>query len=59
MEYDIETLEEKCYAIRGRNGGAAKFALENKTPKIKVEKTDVSNEPYGGIFTKYGIGVDN
>ena len=59
MEYDIETLEEKCYAIRGRNGGAAKFALENKTPKIKVEKTDVSNEPYGGIFTKYGIGADN
>lgn len=59
MEYDIETLEEKCYAIRGRNGGAAKFALENKTPKIKVEKTDVSNEPYGGIFAKYGIGADN
>ena len=59
MEYDIETLEEKCYAIRGRNGGAAKFALENKTPKIKVEKTDVSNEPYGGIFTKYGIGSNN
>lgn len=59
MEYDIETLEEKCYAIRGRNGGAAKFALENKTPKIKVEKTDASNEPYGGIFAKYGIGADN
>ena len=59
MEYDIETLEEKCYAIRGRSGGTAKFALENKTPKIKVEKTDVSNEPYGGIFAKYGIGADN
>lgn len=59
MEYDIETLEEKCYAIRGRSGAAAKFALENKTPKLKVEKTDVSNEPYGGIFTKYGIGTEN
>lgn len=59
MEYDIETLEEKCYAIRGRNGGAAKFALENKTPKLKVEKTDAANEPYGGIFAKYGIGSNN
>lgn len=59
MEYDVETLEEKCYAIRGRNGVSAKFALENKTPKLKVEKTDVSNEPYGGIFAKYGIGSDN
>ncbi len=59
MKYDIETLEEKCYAIRGRSGIAAKFVLENKIPKLKVEKTDVSNEPYGGIFTKYGIGTEN
>lgn len=58
MNYDIETLEEKCYAIRGRNGASAKFSLENKTPKIPVSKTDTSNEPYGGIFTKYGIGND-
>lgn len=59
MEYDIEALEEKCYAIRGRNGSMAKFAIENKIPKLKVEKTDVSNEPYGGIFSKYGVGADN
>lgn len=59
MEYDVETLEEKCYAIRGRNGGAAKFTNESRTPKIKVEKTDVSNEPYGGLFAKYGIGSEN
>lgn len=59
MEYDIETLEEKCYAIRGRNGSVAKFSLEGKTPKLKVEKTDMSKEPYGGIFTKYGIGIKN
>lgn len=55
MEYDTETLEEKCYAIRGRNGTAVKFALENKTPKLKVEKTETSDEPYGGLFAKYGI----
>lgn len=58
MKYDIETLEEKCYAIRGRNGGVSKFALENKSPKLKVEKT-TPNEPYGGIFVKYGIGTNN
>ena len=54
MDYDIETLEEKCYAIRGRNGTAAKFALENKAPKIKVGKTDIPAEPYGGLVAEYG-----
>lgn len=58
-EYDVEALEEKCYAIRGRNGSVAKFSLEGKTPKLKVEKTDMSNEPYGGIFTQYGIETNN
>ncbi|MBQ0014771.1 MAG: hypothetical protein KBS82_05565 [Oscillospiraceae bacterium] len=50
-EYDAETLEEKCFAIRGRNG--SKFAYESKAPKIKVEKTNIENEPYGGIVEKY------
>lgn len=58
MEYDVEALEEKCYAIRGRHGGSAKFALENKAPKIKITQTNVANEPYGGIFTKYGISTN-
>ena len=53
-EYDTETLEEKCYAIRGRNGSKANFALEAKTPKIKVIKTETTEEPYGGLFEKYG-----
>lgn len=59
MKYDIETLEEKCYAIRGRNSGAAKFTLEDKTPKIKPEKIYITNdyitndEPYGGLIMKY------
>lgn len=55
MKYDIETLEEKCFAIRGRNGTAAKFALESKTPKLKVPKTDNTPEPYGGLFEKYAV----
>jgi hypothetical protein len=53
-EYDAEALEEKCYAIRGRNGSKANFALDAKTPKIKVAKTETTEEPYGGLFEKYG-----
>ena len=53
--YDAAELEEKCFAIRGRQGSHAKFALEENAPKLKVTKNDISNEPYGGIFTKYGI----
>lgn len=54
-DYDVATLEEKCFAIRGRNGSVAKFSLEDKAPKLRVQKTDISNEPYGGIFAQYGI----
>lgn len=58
MKYDLDTLEEKCFAIRGRNS-VAKFSNEQtKTPKLKVEKTDTTNEPYGGIFAKYGISAN-
>lgn len=55
-EYDTETLEEKCYAIRGRTQTVAKFSLENKTNKLVVDKSsdDDSNEPYGGLFLEYG-----
>ena len=53
-EYDAEALEEKCYAIRGKNGSKANFALDAKTPKIKVTKTETTEEPYGGLFEKYG-----
>lgn len=56
MDYDIVTLEDKCYAIRGRIGTATKFGLKNSVPKIKVEKNNPTNEPYGGIFTEYGVG---
>lgn len=59
MEYDTDTLEEKCYAIRGRNGVPTKFSLGNKTPKLKIENKNMSNEPYGGVFVKYGIGTTN
>lgn len=51
-DYDIECLEEKCYAIRGRHGSELKFT-KTKTPKIKVPKVDRPDEPYGGLFIKY------
>lgn len=55
-EYDAETLEEKCYAIRGRNTSKANFALDVVTPKLKVDKTDITNnkEPYGTLFDEFG-----
>lgn len=57
--YDAEALEEKCYAIRGRNGSVAKFALEQRAPKLMVEQTEPDDEPYGGIFPHYGIRHNN
>lgn len=59
--YSKEDLEEKCYAIRGRNGVAAKFSLEPKAPKLPVEPKDniPNDEPYGGIFIEHGFSVGN
>lgn len=50
MEVELDELEEKCFAIRGRNG---KFSMKERTPVLKVQKTDISKEPYGGLFQKY------
>lgn len=58
-DYSKEDLEEKCYAIRGRNGMAAKFSAEPKPPKLPVEQKDgiPGGEPYGGIFAEYGFST--
>lgn len=53
MNYDIDVLEEKCYALRGRHGTSAKYSIDIKTPKFKVEKEEVEEEPYGGLFLEY------
>ena len=58
-QYSIEDLEEKCYALRGRNGTTVKFSHEPKAPKLPVEKTGVKPEPYGGVFAEYGITSGN
>lgn len=54
-DYEIDVLEEKCYAIRGKKESVSRFALESKSPKFKVVKAETSKEPYGGLFIKYGI----
>lgn len=56
---DMEALEEKCYAIRGRAGTQAKFALGEKAPKLKVvRENNLEKEPYGGIFAHFGIEAE-
>ena len=53
-EFELDVLEEKLFAIRGRNASQAKFSAEpQKTPKIKVVKEDMSKDPYGGVVEKY------
>lgn len=52
----VETLEEKCYAIRGRMQSAQYSLLEeNKTPKLMAHVKNEEPIPYGGLFEKYGI----
>ena len=58
MEYDAYTLEEKCFAIRGRIGVANKYSYESKAPKIVVDKASRTAEPYGGIMVKYGVATN-
>lgn len=56
VDFTIEELEDKCYSIRGRQGSPAKFSADPKstTPRLKVPREEPSDEPYGGIFKKYG-----
>ena len=54
-----EQVEEKCFAIRGK-AASAKFALDNdhKPVRLPIERGGKQNdEPYGGVFLKYGIGA--
>lgn len=55
----IQDIEDKCYAIRGRNMQIKFSQQEGQAPiRIPVERmnnADDSDEPYGGVFVKYGI----
>ena len=52
-QFDLETLEDKCYAIRGRLG---KFSLapQKGVQKLPVDSNvEVEPEPYGGLVRNY------
>lgn len=53
--YDLDALEEKCFAIRGRNMKLNFSNKETKAPKLPVSRDDKPDEeePYGGVVAKY------
>lgn len=54
--YNLEDLEEKCFAIRGRNTKLNFSAKDVKTPKLPINlNEDKPDEelPYGGMVEKY------
>lgn len=56
LDYELDALEDKCYALCGRHGIVAKFnASVKNTPKIKVGdiKEEEASKPYGGVVEKY------
>jgi uncharacterized protein (DUF433 family) len=56
-DLSIRDIEDKCYAIRGRNT-TVKFSMNNAPVRIRVERGVGfdADEPYGGVFVEYGIG---
>lgn len=49
----VEQIEAKCFEIRGR---AAKFSLQQPDHiRLPIEGNTKGDEPYGGIFARYGI----
>jgi hypothetical protein len=55
--YDLASLEEKCFAIRGRNMKLNFSAKDAKTPKLPItpneHKVTEDVKPYGGVVEKY------
>lgn len=54
----IDEIEDKCYSIKGRMD-EAKFSLNQETGSTRMpagENNTDDDEPYGGIFRRFGIG---
>lgn len=52
-EMSIEDIEDKCFAIRGRNASVQTFSVQKpKVPRLPVEKGG-ADEPYGGLFVEF------
>ena len=50
----IEDIEDKCYAIRGRNTTQTFAAMQQKATRLPVEKGKrADDEPYGGFFLEF------
>lgn len=59
MEFSVEDLEEKCFALRGKNMMKGNFSLNIGAPKVKIGKYEKpADDPYGGLFAKYGNNED-
>ena len=59
-DMSLQDIEDKCYAIRGRNVPVLKFAQNTKFVRLPVEwgkHDNDADEPYGGLFIEYGIGT--
>ena len=59
MKFELDALEEKCYAIRGRRGVQTKMNFSQKTPKLPIEtpENNKAAQPYGGLFEEYGFSA--
>lgn len=53
-ELTIEDLEDKCFALRGRNATQT-FAAQKqaKAPRLPIEKNKSDDEPYKGLFLEF------
>lgn len=52
-DMSIEDIEDKCFAIRGRNASKQTFSAQKPKPtRLPVEK-GASDEPYGGLFVEF------
>lgn len=53
-KFELEDLEEKCFAIRGRNveKPEQKFSRYSHI-RVPVGQDEVPNRPYGGLFEEY------
>ncbi len=52
-ELSAEELEDKCFAIRGRNVAHNFSAQKPKSPRLPIEKNKFTDEPYGGLFVEF------
>lgn len=50
----IEDIEDKCFAIRGRNASSHTFSAQKpRATRLPVEKGISADEPYGGLFVEF------